>query len=301
MDSNFEKCKKRVYAEKTNINEALKEYNKKLNILPIPAIVFLSVAVGILLIETRWDFGIGAFALVPVIPCAFFSLLSAKCYMEYKGVLNEYIAKIEAIQKEFEKSFSEEVGDDATFSEIKKSKEYKKEIENFFTDAKEPETVVYLCGKTVLISVLALFLCLSVAVAISNSYSFTPQRWKNEPEKRKYMVRDIKSRLNMNLFHDKYNLYSLSEEEIAELFYVEGQETPEIDFKFYSDYETYYAHYMYTEDGINYWVIGIHQGNFWSIDFVETGDRYTGTLGENIDEPPVPLEDRTPLLPENHK
>ncbi len=301
MDSNFEKCKKRVCVEKTNINETLKEYNKKLNMLPIPAIVLLSVAVGILLIETRWDFGIGVFALVPVIPFAIFSLLLVKCYKEYKSILNEYREKIDSVQKEFEKSFSQEVGDDATFSEIKKSKEYKKEIENFFADAKEPETVVYIGNKTVLLSVLAVLVCFGVVFSISNSYSFTPKRWREEPEKRKYMVQDIKSRLNMNLLQDKYNLYSLSEEEIAELFYIEGQKVPELDFKFYSDYETYYAHYMYTENDINYWVICIHQGNFWSIDFVKSGDIYTGILGQNIDEPEKSLEERTPLLPENIK
>ncbi len=296
MDSNFEKYKKRVYVEKTNINEVLKLYNNKFNILPVPTIMFLCIAIGIMLIEMRWDFGIGGFVLIPLIPFVFCVCILARYYIEYKKVLNEYREKIELIKNQFEKDFIETVNDDATFSQIKKSKEYKKEIEDFFADAKEPETVVYIGNKTILMSVLA-----TVAYTISDSYSFTPKRWKTEPEKRAYMAQDIKTRLNMTFLSDKYNLYSLNEDEIAELFYIEGQKIPEIDFKFYSDYETYNAHYMYTENGINYWVITIHQGNFREIDFIKSGDIYIGTLRQSIDEPDVMLEERPPLMPDNFK
>ncbi len=301
MDKTFEKYKKKVYVEKTYINEKLADHNKTINALTIAASLFFGVTVAIVLIEAKWHFGI-IFYTIPTAACGISIILALlNRYLMYKKALNEYKEKVKSLKEEFEKTITEEENVDKTYLEIRASEEYRQIVKEFFINAEDTEKFVYLSNKTIIASFFVILLCFVVQFAVSNSYNFSPKRWRNNPEKRSYMAQDIKNRLNMNLLHDKYNLYSLTEDEIARLFYIEDQEVPEIDFKFYSDYETYYAHYMYTENGVNYWVIGIHQDNFWKIDFVETGDVYTGTLGENIDEPPVPLEDRTPLLPENHK
>ncbi len=301
MDNTFEKYKKKVYVEKTYINEELKKYNKSINIAVVFVVLFFSITGLIFAIEERWRFSKAFFVIVPIIGFTVALFILIKRYSDSKKSLNKYHEKLSVLHKEFEKTINEEEKADKTYLEIRQSDEYRDVVKKFFTDATVTDSYVYLNNKAILLSFISVLLCVAVLFGFLTSRSFSPERWEKFPVRRSYMLEDLKNRLDQTILSDKYNLYSLSDEEIEELFYVEGMAIPQLDFKFYSDYETYNAYYMYTENSVNYWVICIHQGHFRSIDFVKTGDVYQGILGQNIDEPDVPLEDRTPLLPENFK
>ncbi len=300
MDRTLEKFKKKVYAEKLNANEIQEKYNKSANrIAAIPVFCFF-LAIAIVSLDVRWQFGIWFLAIIPAVIFVVTLCVLIKLFSKAKQEIKAYRAKIVSIQAQYQKTEAEE-DYNRTYSEIREFQEFKNDVKVFFEDAKDTDSFVRLSNKTIVGSLCSIVLCFALFFGVSGCFVYTPKRWKAEPEKRSYMVKDIKGKMNATFTSGKYNLYSLKDEEIGELFYVEGQEIPEIDFEFRSSQQTYNAYYMYTKNNINYWVLCIHLDRYRTIEFIETDGKYSNWLSQNADEPDKAEEEYPTLMPKNYK